>query len=288
MRKSVLITGSSGFIGQHLSKYLKDDYDVYGLDVVEKPDDQELKGFLLENITANRRPWDFKYNKLSNFYNCVVHLAANVRVNESMTYPSEYIKTNINGLYNTFTFIDTGCFIFASTAAAENPKSVYDLTKRLGEDMVNEYACNKGIPYTLFRFSNVIGSDGIMPTNTDGLMYNLIDATKTGTFNLYGNDYNTFDGSAIRDYIHVNEVCESIRKAIEEPSSEIENIGTGIGYTVKQIINIFKKVNDVNFDVVEKDRRPADSEKLVMNNISKYYKSEYTIDEMLKIKGNKL
>ena len=213
----------------------------------------------------------------------MVHLAADVRVNESMTYPSKYIKTNINGLYNTFRFVDTGCFIFASTGAAENPTSVYALTKRLGEEMVNEYAFNKGIPYTLFRFYNVIGSDGIMPTNTDGLMYNLMNAPEIGSFNLYGNDFNTPDGSAIRDYIHVNEICESIRKAIEKPSSEIENLGTGTGYTVKQMVETFKRVNNVNFDVVEMDRRPADPEKIVLNNVSKFYKQEYTIDEMLKV-----
>ena len=89
----------------------------------------------------------------------------------------------------------------------------------------------------------------------NGEISNLMNATKTGSFNVYGNDYNTVDGSAIRDYIHVNEICESIRKAIEDPSSEIENLGTGTGYTVKQMVETLMVVVQVILIILTKSMR---------------------------------
>ena len=71
------------------------------------------------------------------------------------------------------------------------------------EDIVERYCIENSKTFTSFRFYNVIGSDGISPTNMDGLMYNLMKARETGVFNLYGGDYNTPDGTPVRDYVHV-------------------------------------------------------------------------------------
>ena len=122
------------------------------------------------------------------------------------------------------------------------------------------------MPYTIFRFFNVIGSAGFEPTNPDGLFYNLRKAEKTGTFNLYGDDYNTPDGSAIRDYVHVIEICYALELAIRKPSCVpgadiqpfVENLGHGKGYSVKEIIAAYKEKNNAHFNVVVQPRRDGD------------------------------
>jgi UDP-glucose 4-epimerase len=135
----------------------------------------------------------------------------------------------------------------------------------------------------MFRFYNVIGSYGIKPTNPDGLFYNLIKAIHTGSFTLYGRDYNTPDGTCIRDYVHVMEICNAIKKAIENPSNNIENLGHGVGTSVSEIITLFKAVNNVDFDIVDGPRRKGDIEVSVLDNPSTYLDKAYTISNLLKV-----
>ena len=213
-------------------------------------------------------------------YDCVIHLAALVRVNESVERPATYYNNNINGTVNVLHHCRGDNFIFASTGAAENPISPYALSKRVAEDIVHE-ACHTGY-YTIFRFYNVIGTDGIPPTNPDGLFSNLIKAQNEGTFNLYGNDYNTPDGSAIRDYVHVMEICRAIRMAIEVPANGLENLGHGKGHSVKEMITKYQEVNNCKFDVVPCQRREGDLEYSVLANVSPYMKHRYTFDELMK------
>ena len=161
----------------------------------------------------------------------------------------------------------------------------YAYSKRVSEDIVADISKKRGANYTTFRFFNVTGSDGFPPSNPDGLLFNLIQATKHGKFHLYGNNYDTKDGTCVRDYIHVNEVCEAIIEAIELPANKIENLGSGIGYTVKEIIDTFKRVNNVDFEVITEPRRPGDLERLVSlpSKASNYYTQSYTLDELMKV-----
>jgi UDP-glucose 4-epimerase len=195
-----------------------------------------------------------------------------------------YYETNVTGTLKMLEQVDYKHFIFASTGAAENPTSPYALSKRATEDMVRQYCELNGKSCTIFRFYNVIGSAGHEPTNMDGLMYNLIKAMETGEFNVYGDDYDTYDGTALRDYIHISEVCASIKSAIEVPSDgTIQNLATGSGYSVIQMIEYFKEVNKCDFKVNILPRRPGDLARSVLGEVSPYMKEMYRIDEKLKV-----
>jgi UDP-glucose 4-epimerase len=159
----------------------------------------------------------------------------------------------------------------------------YGISKRASEEIVDQYCKEHDIPFTTFRFYNVTGSDGIKPTNPDGLMWNLMNAHRTGVFNLFGNDYNTEDGSAVRDYTHVNEICNALEQAIDRSTNQIENLGHGKGTTVKQMIALYKKVNNCEFDVNVCQRRAGDLEKSVLDYPSTYMTQMYSIDEILKV-----
>lgn len=277
--KKVLITGSSGYIGQHLVKLLKkDDYEVFGLDKSARFNDYLAPNhFIKLDIAENFVKWP------TTVFDTVVHLAALVKVNESVKKPISYYDTNINGTVNVLQEVFFKNFVFASTGTAANPINPYALSKRCAEDVVERYCIENSKTFTSFRFYNVIGSDGIAPTNPDGLMSNLIKAKETGVFNLYGGDYNTPDGTPIRDYVHVNEICESIKMAIETPANKLENLGHGKGHSVLQMATTFRLVNECNFHINYCQRREGDLEYSVLDNPSSYMKSIYTLPQLLKV-----
>lgn len=277
--KKVLITGSSGYIGQHLVKLLKkDDYEVFGLDKSARFNDYLAPNhFIKLDIAENFVKWP------TTVFDTVVHLAALVKVNESVKKPISYYDTNINGTVNVLQEVFFKNFVFASTGTAANPINPYALSKRCAEDVVERYCIENSKTFTSFRFYNVIGSDGIAPTNPDGLMSNLIKAKETGVFNLYGGDYNTPDGTPIRDYVHVNEICESIKMAIETPANKLENLGHGKGHSVLQMATTFRLVNECNFQINYCQRREGDLEYSVLDNPSSYMKSIYTLPQLLKV-----
>jgi len=273
--KKVLITGNSGYIGSHLTKMLKDNYEVYGLDKVEPQESPHT----FYHCDINR-PFS-----LEDEFDCVIHLAALVNVGESEQKPIQYYITNLNGTMNVLSKIKTRNFIFASTGAAQDCESAYGISKRAAEDVVREYCTtHRPIPYTIFRFYNVIGSEGFAPTNHDGLMYNLMKARETGEFTVFGNDYDVSDdGTCVRDYVHVNEICDALMQAIEKPSNSVESLGHGVGWTVKEIVDEFQKVNNVNFNVKYGPRRKGDIDSSVLKNVSPYMRNLYTMDELLKV-----
>jgi len=272
----ILITGNSGYIGSHLTKLLTNNltYSISGLD--KNNPLIPLKIHYLEDINKLN-------NNFTNNFDCVIHLAAEVSVGESVKNPTLYYTTNILGTLNVLKNIKTRNFICASTGAADGMSSPYGISKRAMEDIVQQYCNTNKIPYTIFRFYNVIGSNGINPTNPDGLFYNLIKAITTKEFNLYGNNYNTIDGTCIRDYVHVNEICNAIKLAIDVPSNSIENLGHGVGHSVAEIIKTFKQVNNCSFKINVCDRRSGDLEKSVLDNPSKYMKKLFSIEELLKV-----
>jgi UDP-glucose 4-epimerase len=270
---NILITGSSGYIGQHLAKLLQNKgHTIYGLDIVEN----------LTNID-HFYPADIRNNNLpSKEFDAVIHLAALVNVGDSVNRPFEYYDTNLFGTKNILEKINFRNFIFASTGAAEKCESPYGTSKRAAEDVVRNYC--KGNPHTIFRFYNVIGSDGILPTNPDGLFFNLIKAVESKNFTIYGTDYNTVDGTCIRDYVHVNEICLALETAINKHSDKIENLGHGKGNSVNQIVDLFQKVNNVNFNVSNGPRRSGDIESSVLSDVSTYMQQIYSIEDLLRYK----
>ena len=273
--KKILITGNSGYIGSHLTKMLKGEYEIHGLDMVPNQIDVDN-----QHIIDIRRMFELHHE-----YDAVIHLAALVNVSESERKPLSYYITNLNGTMNVLSKIKTKNFIFASTGAAVSCESAYGISKRAAEDVVREYCTQHKVnPYTIFRFYNVIGSDGFAPTNHDGLMYNLLRTKDTGEFTIFGNDYEVSnDGTCVRDYVHVNEICDALRTAIEKPSNQVESLGHGVGYTVKEIVDKFQTVNDTTFDVKYGPRRKGDIASSVLADVSSYMRNLYTMEELLKV-----
>ena len=277
--KKVLVTGSSGYIGSHLCKMLKGNYEVHGLDINDPivPVDKFYK------VDINRL---FTIPDKTDPYDAVIHLAALVNVGESEKMPIMYYITNLNGTMNVLNKIPTKNFIFASTGAAALCESAYGISKRAAEDCITEFYTRhrEGIDYTMFRFYNVIGSSyGIKPTNPDGLMYNLMMAKDRGEFTIYGNDYDTPDGTCIRDYVHVMEICNAIEQAIEKPANGLENLGHGVGKTVRDMVELYKIVNNTNFEVKYGPRRKGDAAVSVLDNPSTYMKHLYELKDLLRI-----
>jgi len=276
--KKVLITGSSGYIGSHLSKMLMTSmkYEVHGLDINQPQ--EVINKFYRQDIN--------RIFTIDEEFDAVIHLAALVNVGESEHIPIQYYITNLNGTMNVINKIKTKNFIFASTGAAVGCESAYGISKRAAEDVVKEFCTtHRPTPYTIFRFYNVIGSTVVAPTNPDGLMYNLMKARETGQFTIYGNDYdvNVIDGTCIRDYVHVNEICDALVQAIEKPSNSVESLGHGVGYSVQEIVDLFQKVNDVDFEVKYGPRRKGDIPSSVLANVSPYMRNLYTMEELLKV-----
>lgn len=275
--KKILITGNSGYIGSHLSQILLKNpgYDIHGLD----------KDIPTVNLSTHYQQ-DIRFVDfgIDSEYDCVIHLAAEVAVNKSISNPILFYETNSLGTLNVLENIKTKRFVHASTGSAAPMNNPYGISKRVSEEIVSQYCKEHAIPYTIFRFYNVTGTDGILPTNHDGLMWNLMKAEKTGSFNLFGNDYNTPDGTAVRDYVHVNEICYSVLQAIDESTNQIENLGHGVGRTVQQMIDLYKKVNNCDFHVTICPRRSGDLEQSVLDNPSKLMQQLYSLEDLLKVR----
>jgi UDP-glucose 4-epimerase len=275
----VLITGNAGYIGSHLTKLLskRKDIELYGLDR-NKPQ-LPVKEQSWNNIAMpGYFLWDTDFE-----FDCVIHLAAEVAVGRSVTNPIVYYKTNTLGTLRILQELKYKRFVHASTGSAGPMNNPYGISKRASEEIVDQYCKERSIPFTTFRFYNVTGSDGIMPTNPDGLMWNLMNAQKTGVFNLFGDNYDTLDGSAVRDYTHVNEICNALELAIDKSTNQIENLGHGVGTTVKQMIELYKNVNHCNFETIICPRREGDLERSVLDNPSPFMQKLYTIEELLRI-----
>jgi UDP-glucose 4-epimerase len=266
--KNVLITGNKGYIGQHLVKMIEQtrpDILIHGCDIEEDRQNHRVD---------IRYPFTSMYD-----FDTIIHLAALVRVGESVKYPTAYYDTNVNGTINVLKSVRHHNFIFASTGAAERPTSPYAFSKRMAEDIVKEMAYD----YTIFRFYNVIGTDGFPPTNPDGLMMNLLKAKETGQFTIHGDDYYTKDGTCLREYVHVNDICRAIIKAIDEPSNSIENLAYGDPRTTKEIVESFLDINKIYCKINYGPRRKGDLDKSYLNDPSSYMQRNYTYEKMLKV-----
>lgn len=274
--KKILVTGCSGYIGGHLVQLLKKltDHEIHGLDR-RAPEHVAPHQFL---------PLDIRHltNDLMPEFDTVIHLAGSVNVGASVRDPWRYYETNIVGTYNVLDLRYKN-FILASTGAAAGMASPYGISKRAAEDVVRQVCQERERAYTIFRFYNVIGSDGVPPTNPDGLMMNLIRARETGEFKLNGVDYQTRDGTCLRDYVHVNEICHALIRAIDRPANGLENLGHGTGITVQEMIDMFKRVNNCDFQIRVAPRRSGDLEASVLDNPSEYLPRLYNLEDLLKI-----
>ncbi len=252
----IAVTGSSGYIGSRLIKRLE---PIYG------------------NILAlDKAKWDIrnKNNKTYEDIDIIIHLAALVSAPESVKKRSKYIETNYEGTKNIIRAFPNSKIIFTSTALAENPTCPYGKSKKMAEEFIIQ-ACKE---FVILRLSNVGGG---CHTNSGSIQSSAIKAIKNKEFRINGGDFKTKDGTAERDYIHIEDVIDSILKFIELPSFlETQNLYSGKTYTVLEYLDCFKKVNKISFRCKIVQRRAGDSEIAYSSKISKYFEPKRTLKDI--------
>jgi len=261
----IAITGSNGYIGSTLVQKLKNsNHDILQIDI----DDWDIRTTPIKNGSPQHWP----------SFDAVVHLAALVKVGESVKRPWDYYDTNINGTQKIITHFPNAKIIFASTGAAFDPTSPYAKSKVAAEDLIR----NQCKDYTIFRFFNVGGGK---PSNPEGLYAATINACESGTFTINGSNYNTKDGTCVRDYVHVDDLCDAIIRAILAPGamSEYEPIGSGKSYTVLEYVNAFLDENGPKFKLEFGPRREGDNESSEVPHMSKFMNPKKTLRDIVKI-----
>lgn len=279
--KKILVTGACGYIGSHTVKALAEHgHAVYALDIEKSNNDiskylQSDRAFIHKDVT--------KTNHGRKYFDVIVHLAGLLDIEESVDEPWKYINNNVTGTYNTIMQYPAENFIFASTAAAFNPVSPYAQTKILAETLIKRYCLN----YTIFRFFNVAGNNGEFkqigrPTHLVRIAAEAA-AGKRNFITVNGTDWDTYDGTCVRDYIHVSDLVDGIVKAVYNPSNKpFECIGTGRNSSVRQVITTMKEVTGINFPVNFGPRRPGDTATVVVppGLLSDYVSCSRTLSDM--------
>jgi len=322
----IIVTGSSGFIGETLAlELLELGHDVIGIDLKDPSRVLMIRGkytHMKMDLSIND---DCSTLDSLTDIDCVCHLAAKIRVDESMSHPDIYYHNNIIGLINLLDVcrvIRVKNFIFASTAGvypglpkinprvqsdlvsersikgytesdAGDPKSVYGRTKLMGESILQDYASAFGIKGYIFRFFNVCG--GYEP-EVIHLLPIIINKLVSGQdVSIFGTDYATKDGTCVRDYIHVKDISRgfisALEKGFDHNGFKIYNLGSGSGYTVKEMVNktieIYNKINSIKYtgNLLVKERRLGDPDVLIANcdrvKLELGYTIEYGLDKMI-------
>ena len=294
--QNVIVTGGAGFIGSNLCKVLfQNNFYPVIIDDLSTGFRQLAKygDFIEGDIGDYKKMMEVfaKYKPLA-----VFHIAASKSVAESVENPHKYYDNNFsktNSLLKAVVDSRIGHFIFSSTAAifgsiqgAEkyvdedaptNPINPYGASKLMVERLLSDYEVAYDLKYTALRYFNVSGADpecelGEMSphvANIFPLLLRVIDK-KQDEFVIFGDDYNTKDGTCVRDYIHVTDLANAhllvFKKQLETNQSVKINLGNGAGFSVKDVIDIFKKTTSVNFKVRVGNRRLGDSDLLIANN----------------------
>jgi len=284
----VLVTGGAGYIGSHVVLALcEEENNVVVLDDLSTGNREAVdkRALFIQGSTLN----DDDLSKGLNNVDAVIHLAAFKAAGESMIHPEKYSHNNITGtitLLNAMVKQGVNKFIFSSTAAVygypkylpldENhplePINYYGFTKLEIERILKWYGELKGLRFAALRYFNAAGYDSLgRITSLENDPENLIPIVmevasgKRQKMEVFGNDYDTDDGTGVRDYIHVTDLASAHVKSIEylnENASLTVNLATGESHSVLDVINLAKEISgkDIPFDIV--DRRPGDPAKL--------------------------
>lgn len=293
---NVLVCGGAGYIGSHICVELLDaGYEVTVIDDFSnsKPEvlehikeitGKEVKFYEFNILNEEKTEAVFKENKID----AVIHCAAFKAVGESVEKPIEYYTNNLTTTLIVSKMMkkyNVNQIVFSSSATVYGDPETVPITEdcKLGET-TNPYGTSKAMmeriltdvqhaypqmSVTLLRYFNPIGAheSGLIGEDPKGIPNNLmpyIMKVATGELEclgVFGDDYDTHDGTGVRDYIHVVDLAKGHVKAIEhyaKPGVHICNLGTGTGYSVLDLVKTFERVNNVKVKYVIKDRRPGD------------------------------
>lgn len=215
----------------------------------------------------------------------VMHFAASALVGESMMNPSKYFRNNIaNGLNLLDAMVETGVkrLVFSSTCATFGPPEHVPIDETLPQHPINPYGESKlaferilrwydeihGLRFVALRYFNAAGASAKFGEDhrvETHLIPNVFKVAlgQTSHVEIYGTDYETPDGTCIRDYIHILDLSQAHILALDAPKSEFYNLGTGGGSSVREVIEACRKVTGRNIPVVEKPRRAGDPPRLI-------------------------
>ena len=292
----ILVTGGTGYIGSHtVVELLNNNYNVIIVDnlcnssksVLDKT--ERITGKKSKFYEADIRDKEalrkiFEENKID----AVIHFAGLKAVGESVKKPLEYYDNNVVGTIKLLEVMkefnckkivfsssatvygDNGSTKYSEEMGRGTPTNAYGATKATIEEILeNLYISDNEWTISLLRYFNPIGAheSGLIGENPNGIPNNLmpfIQKVATGKLeklSIFGNDYNTKDGTCVRDFIHVVDLAIGHIKALEnlkKPGVYIHNLGTGQGYSVLDIVNTFEKVNDIKINHVFAPRRAGD------------------------------
>ena len=301
--KNILVTGGAGYIGSHIvEKLVKKNINIFVLDNLSTGFKRLVnkKAFFIKGDISNTT----KIKKIIHKHNIdsIIHLAAHLNVREAEKYKKKYNLNNIKGTLKLIEscknsnvrniIFSSSCSIYGSINGSvneqkkPNPKGYYAYTKYEGEKIIKKYAKKYNYNYVILRCFNVAGASnsnkiGEIQKSYGHLIKNLAiqSLKKRPKIFIYGNDYNTKDGTCVRDYIHVSDLSEIHIKSLIHVNKHMQSItlncGYGKGFSVLDIINIYKKMNKkitINFT----QKRPGD--------IAKVYADIRKIKKVLKWK----
>lgn len=288
----ILVTGGNGYIGTHITlELLKKNYELYLIDNFSNSKKSNLNK--IRNISKKKIKYfncdlkDYRQTlKSLKKINpqIVIHLAGFKSVSESQKYKRKYFQNNVIGsknLFKSMNQLNIKKIIFSSSATIYGKPKYLPIDENHKIKAVNNYGRNKieiekilmkyvddfNWSVISLRYFNPVGSHssfmvGDDPKSPENLMPKLcLSVKKSKSFYIYGNSFKTNDGTAIRDYIHIEDLAnahvKSIKKLKDKKFLEF-NIGTGKGSSVLDVINVYKKVNKVNIDVKFRNRRKGD------------------------------
>jgi len=275
----LLVTGATGYIGSHFVKTAAEaGHSILAADYNWNQND-------ISEYTKRFFNWDIRVeSKHIHNIDKVVHIAAKTKVPESVKNPYDYYLTNVIGTANVAkSLIDpVDHFIYCSTGSAFEPESnPYAGSKYAGELVAKQY-CDRT---SVVRFYNVSGNDGMSKFDDEySHLIRKAAAVVNGKFDklyIHGTDYDTRDGTCIRNYTHIKDIVDSLLRIVEnDPTNEIDCLGSPNGYTVKEVIDTMRSVSNTQFEVVETSRRDGDVDISTVPYESKYFKEEKTLEDM--------
>ena len=287
----VLVTGGAGYIGSHACKALRQaGYVPVTFDNLCTGWEDAVKfGPFEKGDLLDRARLDAVFAKYQPV--AVMHFAALSQVGESMKEPGKYWLNNVGGSLSLIeATVAAGCrnFVFSSTCATygehdnvlldesveQHPINAYGSSKRAIEDMLKDFESAFGLRHVIFRYFNVAGGDPeaevgefhCPETHLIPLMLDAIDG-KREALTIFGTDYDTPDGTCIRDYVHVCDLVDAhvlgLKWLEDDKGSRVFNLGTGSGFSVREVIDHSRAVTNRDVPYEEGPRRPGDCTKLV-------------------------